>query len=60
MQAGQKLAAAEEPMADAGQVVAGLESLEATPWPDDLLSRRALALLPDAYYRLCQQGDDAS
>ncbi|MEI2688369.1 MAG: PPC domain-containing protein [Anaerolineae bacterium] len=59
MQAGQKLAAAEEPMADAGQVVAGLESLEAAPWPDDLLSRRALALLPDAYYRLCQQGDDA-
>lgn len=65
LQAGNTLLQAEEqladPQADAGPVVHDLEQiLEANaPWPDDTLQKRTRALLPDAYDRLCQQGDDA-
>ncbi|HRI55537.1 MAG TPA: hypothetical protein PK170_00405 [Anaerolineae bacterium] len=64
LQAGNTQLQAEEqladPQADADPVVHDLEQiLEANaPWPDDTLQERTRALLPDAYYRLCQQGDD--
>ena len=62
--AGRNLVQAEEhmadPQADAGPVVDELEEILEVdaPWPNDFLYERTQALLPDAYYRLCQQGDE--